>query len=205
MKPQEILGMVEEAAGTRTFEERKENAKKTMGKKDKDIRTYTSLLQEEITPKLNKLREEKKAYLQYQKATKELERVARTLRAHEWTEYTRHVGQHEAKLADKKAAMKEVDRTKERLQGEIGAAETEGEKVRRARDKELKKGGKFAKMEEELTELRNEETRGTVEIEGQESEIKTELKKISGLEAEQKQVRDVCEACLSSLPTYMLA
>ncbi len=33
MRPQEILGMVEEAAGTRMFEERKEKAKKTMGKK----------------------------------------------------------------------------------------------------------------------------------------------------------------------------
>jgi hypothetical protein len=35
MKPAEILGMVEEAAGTRMFEERKEKAVKTMAKKDK--------------------------------------------------------------------------------------------------------------------------------------------------------------------------
>jgi hypothetical protein len=34
MRPQEILGMVEEAAGTRMFEERKDKAKKTMGKKE---------------------------------------------------------------------------------------------------------------------------------------------------------------------------
>lgn len=37
MKPAEILGMVEEAAGTRMFEERKEKAVKTMTKKDKKV------------------------------------------------------------------------------------------------------------------------------------------------------------------------
>lgn len=37
MKPQEILGMVEEAAGTRMFEERKDKALKTMTKKDKKV------------------------------------------------------------------------------------------------------------------------------------------------------------------------
>lgn len=37
MKPAEILGMVEEAAGTRMFEERKDKAVKTMTKKDKKV------------------------------------------------------------------------------------------------------------------------------------------------------------------------
>ena len=37
MKPAEILGMVEEAAGTRMFEERKDKAVKTMAKKDKKV------------------------------------------------------------------------------------------------------------------------------------------------------------------------
>lgn len=37
MKPPEILGMVEEAAGTRMFEDRKEKALKTISKKDKKV------------------------------------------------------------------------------------------------------------------------------------------------------------------------
>lgn len=37
MKPQEILGMIEEAAGTSMFEERKDKAVKTMAKKDKKM------------------------------------------------------------------------------------------------------------------------------------------------------------------------
>ncbi len=37
MKAPEILGMVEEAAGTRMFEDRKEKAFKAMSKKDKKV------------------------------------------------------------------------------------------------------------------------------------------------------------------------
>ena len=58
MRPPEILGMVEEAAGTRMFEDRKDKARKTMGKKEKRMQEIKSLLDEEITPKLNKLREQ---------------------------------------------------------------------------------------------------------------------------------------------------
>ena len=61
MRPQEILGLVEEAAGTRMFEERKDKAKKTMSKKEKRVKEITSLFEEEITPKLNKLCDEKRS------------------------------------------------------------------------------------------------------------------------------------------------
>jgi len=100
MKPAEILGMVEEAAGTRMFEERKDKAMKTMAKKDKKVEELESvcqfsldwwttdlvqLLREEIDPKLEKLRAEKRSYLEYQKATSELERLTRLVKAYEWT------------------------------------------------------------------------------------------------------------------------
>ena len=47
MRPQEVLGMVEEAAGTRMFEEHKDKAKKTMGKKDKHVQEIKDILGEE--------------------------------------------------------------------------------------------------------------------------------------------------------------
>jgi chromosome segregation ATPase len=87
MRPKEILGVVEEAAGTRMFEERKDKAKKTMGKKEKRVDEITALLAEEITPKLDTLRAERRAFMQYQKTNTELERLARVLRAYEWTEH----------------------------------------------------------------------------------------------------------------------
>lgn len=38
MKPPEVLSLIEEAAGTRMFEDRKEKALRTMSKKDQKIR-----------------------------------------------------------------------------------------------------------------------------------------------------------------------
>lgn len=59
MKPLEILSLIEEAAGTRTFEERKDKAQKTMAKKEAKLTEIRNLLSEEIEPKLEKLRNEK--------------------------------------------------------------------------------------------------------------------------------------------------
>lgn len=41
-------------------------------------------MREEIEPKLDKLRAEKRSYLEYQKATSELERLTRLVKAYEW-------------------------------------------------------------------------------------------------------------------------
>ena len=45
---------------------------------------HAQLLREEIDPKLEKLRAEKRSYLEYQKATSELERLTRLVKAYEW-------------------------------------------------------------------------------------------------------------------------
>lgn len=63
MKPDEILGMVEEAAGTRMYETKKQAAMKTIEKKQLKVNELKNVLDEEITPTLEKLRGEKQHYL----------------------------------------------------------------------------------------------------------------------------------------------
>lgn len=46
MKPKEILGMVEEACGTRLYEMKKAQAQKTMEKKDVKVSEITKILEE---------------------------------------------------------------------------------------------------------------------------------------------------------------
>lgn len=87
MKPPEVLAMIEEAAGTRMFEERKEKALKTIAKKDKKVAEITQLLAEEIVPKLDKLRGEKRAYLEFQKTQTEIERLSRIVVSYDYTRY----------------------------------------------------------------------------------------------------------------------
>lgn len=87
MKPVEILAMLEEAAGTRMFEERKEKAFKTMTKKDQKVQEINTLLAEEIEPKLEKLRTEKRAFLEYQQTQSDLERVEKLVVAHDYMKF----------------------------------------------------------------------------------------------------------------------
>jgi len=87
MKPPEILSMIEEAAGTRMFEERKEKALKTIAKKEKKVAEITQLLSEEIVPKLDKLRGEKRAYLEFQKTQTEIERLSRIVTSYDYSRF----------------------------------------------------------------------------------------------------------------------
>ena len=90
MKPVEILAMLEEAAGTRMFEERKEKAFKTMAKKDQKVQEINTLLAEEIEPKLEKLRTEKRAFLEYQQTQSDLERLEKLVVAHDYLKFKVH-------------------------------------------------------------------------------------------------------------------
>lgn len=77
MKPEETLGMIEEAAGTRMFETKKVAALKTIEKKQLKVAELTKCLEEEITPTLEKLRDERKGFMTWQANNVELERLDR--------------------------------------------------------------------------------------------------------------------------------
>ena len=65
MKPHEILSMLEEAAGTRMYESKKEAALKTLDKKQTKVDEIDKLLEEEILPTIDKLRKERGEYMKW--------------------------------------------------------------------------------------------------------------------------------------------
>lgn len=152
MKSTEILGMVEEAAGTRMFEDRREKALKTLAKKQTKVEELEGLLKEEIEPKLEKLRSEKRAFLEFQSTQNDLERLTKLVIAYDYIRSKQKMEQSAQDLATKKERASELEDSAEKLQREIGVLEEDKEKVRAARDKELRKGGKFAKLEEAVKE-----------------------------------------------------
>ena len=189
MRPQEILGMVEEAAGTRMFEERKDKARKTMGKKEKRVEEITSLLTEEITPKLDTLRAEKRSFLQWQKACSELERIGRLLRAWEWSEGKERITRKETEVVRKSHEIKKVQKERDRSLKECGAAEKDYQEVKKRREAELNKSGKIKKREEEVGELEKVVVKVKTQLEIKRGTISEEEKKVSSLETELKEVR----------------
>jgi len=62
MKPPEILGMIEEAAGTRMFENKRQAALRTIDKKQVKMDEIKRVLANDITPTLERLRSERKHY-----------------------------------------------------------------------------------------------------------------------------------------------
>ena len=84
MKPPEILSMLEEAAGTRMYESKKEAALKTLDKKQTKVDEIDKLLEEEILPTIEKLRKERGEYMKWAAGNDALERLRRFCVAYEF-------------------------------------------------------------------------------------------------------------------------
>ena len=150
MKAVEILAMIEEAAGTRMFEDRRDKAFKTMAKKEMKVQEITELLKEEIEPKLEKLRTEKRTFLDFQQTQSDLERLTRLVVAHDYLKNKDKLKQSANDLEAKKQRAKDLEESAKRLKNEIAHLEEDVKKVKAAREKELKKGGKFQALEDEV-------------------------------------------------------
>ncbi|GAA5853552.1 hypothetical protein JCM8547_002503 [Rhodosporidiobolus lusitaniae] len=188
MRPLEILSMIEEAAGTSMFEEKKDKAIKTMAKKEKKLEEIQSLLKEEIVPKLDRLREEKRTFLEFQKTSSELERLTKLVIAWDWLQDHARVEKARESIQEGEARRKEAVAGKQRMEGEIKKMEQEIKEVEKARDKELAKGGKVKELEKQLNALDMEIAKLKTQAEGKEREIKEEEARIVELE---KSVKDL--------------
>ena len=123
MKPIEILGMLEEAAGTRMYESKKEAAMKTLTKKELKVTEIDQLLEEEILPTIEKLRKERGEYMKWASANDTLERLRRFCVAVEFCEAEEEmekafkasenlketVEEHLSKAMEAKAMSREMD------------------------------------------------------------------------------------------------
>lgn len=106
MKPAEILGMIEEAAGTRMFEAKKLSTLKTIEKKQKKVDEINRVLLEEITPTLEKLRKERGEYVQWAQNQQDVERLKRFCVA--W-EYSKAMQVLESSNGDVQGLEREID------------------------------------------------------------------------------------------------
>lgn len=156
MKAVEILAMIEEAAGTRMFEDRRDKAIKTMAKKEMKLQEITELLRDEIEPKLEKLRTEKRAFLDFQQTQNDLERLTRVVVAHDYVKYQERLQQSATDLENKKQRQKDLEDSAARLKSEISHLEEDIKKVKAQRDKELRKGGKAQALEDDVKKHSNE-------------------------------------------------
>uniref|UniRef100_A0A2P2I6M3 Structural maintenance of chromosomes protein n=2 Tax=Hirondellea gigas TaxID=1518452 RepID=A0A2P2I6M3_9CRUS len=187
MKPPEILAMIEEAAGTRMYESKKQQAQKTIGKKDAKLKEINDILTEEITPTLSKLKEERSQYLEYQKVQRELEHLTKLYVAYRFVQAessssTAHKQHQEGKQELSALHQRITDGA-----AQITALQEQILQLQQIRDTET--GGRLHELEKELKEKEKAEVKIAAALKNLKETIKTEEKKRKQLQ--QSLVEDV--------------
>ncbi|CAI4544645.1 BCE_3a_G0018790.mRNA.1.CDS.1 [Saccharomyces cerevisiae] len=159
MKPSEILSLIEEAAGTKMFEDRREKAERTMSKKETKLQENRTLLTEEIEPKLEKLRNEKRMFLEFQSTQTDLEKTERIVVSYDYYNIKhKHTSIRET-LENGETRMKMLNEFVKKTSEEIDSLNEDVEEIKLQKEKELHKEGTISKLENKENGLLNEISR----------------------------------------------
>lgn len=148
MKPHEILGMVEEAAGTRMYENKKVAAIKTIEKKQKKVDEINTVLSEEITPTLERLRSEKQHYLKWSKNNADIERIERFVVASDYMKSQQALKKNEDEVSSIESALQENEDKIQKYKDEILKMDQEMELISTQLNGEFSGALKAAKTDE---------------------------------------------------------
>jgi structural maintenance of chromosome 2 len=153
MKPQEILGMIEEAAGTSMYESKKHLALRTLERKQLKVDEIDRIIKEEIEPQLTKLKEEKKAFVEWSDLIKQAEELERIVVG--W-EYRSVVG----KLAGGGGQYDETESELKRWTDELKNLKSSVLKAEEKSKNDIKSLEKQKNSQEEAERAVNEEIQG---------------------------------------------
>jgi len=170
MKPPEILAMIEEAVGTGLYEQKKQQAQKTIEKKDAKLREINDILNEEITPTLKKLKEERATYLEFQKIQRELDHLTKLHLAYQFLSASESAEKLEN---DKKIVEENLTKLQNTIVENVKQLENISERIeelQRQRDQE--QGGKLEQLEKEL----KEKEKDTIKVESSLKSVKDSKK-----------------------------
>ncbi|NWV14787.1 SMC2 protein, partial [Ptilonorhynchus violaceus] len=172
MKPPEILAMIEEAAGTRMYECKKITVQKTIEKKEAKLKDIQTVLNEEINPTLQKLKEERASYLEYQKLVREIEHLSRFCIAYQFvlaeetkTSSVDVLKEMQSNVEKFQESMTEIEQKVSQLSEDV--AEMEKEK-----DKEI--GGTLRTLEAALSENQRVNTKARSALDLKKQNLKSE-------------------------------
>ncbi|KAI3815898.1 hypothetical protein L1987_15581 [Smallanthus sonchifolius] len=129
MKPPEILSMLEEAAGTRMYETKKDAALKTLEKKQGKVDEINKLLDQEILPALEKLRKERVQYMQWSNGNAELDRLKRFCIAYEYVQAEKIRDNVVLGIDEIKTKISEIDNDIETMNTEVQEMDAHVEKL----------------------------------------------------------------------------
>lgn len=151
MKPPEILSMLEEAAGTRMYETKKEAALKTLEKKQSKVDEINKLLDQEILPALEKLRKERTQYMQWANGNAELDRLRRFCIAYEYVQAERVRDSAVVEVKEISGKIASIDENTEKTQ--LGIKDLEHQVSKLTAEKEASMGGEVKTLSDKVDAL----------------------------------------------------
>ncbi|XP_065517264.1 structural maintenance of chromosomes protein 2 [Lathamus discolor] len=172
MKPPEILAMIEEAAGTSLYESKKLNVQKTIAKKEAKLKEIDRVLEETITPTLHKLREDRSAYLEYQKLAGKVENLSRISIAYEFTLAEEAQVSCAEVLKKIETAVKELQESMAENEKKQRELDEEIVKMKKGRDDEV--GGVLHSLEEAFAEIQRVNTKAESALNLKKQNLKSE-------------------------------
>ncbi|KAJ9678931.1 hypothetical protein PVL29_020976 [Vitis rotundifolia] len=172
MKPPEILSMLEEAAGTRMYETKKEAALKTLEKKQSKVDEIDKLLDQEILPALEKLRKERMQYMQWANGNAELDRLKRFCIAYEFVQAEKIRDSAVSGVEQVKTKIADIEDSHKRMQVEIQEMETQVSNL--TAEKEASMGGEVKVLSENVDALSRELVKQASVLKNQEDTLRSE-------------------------------
>nr|XP_018896092.1 PREDICTED: structural maintenance of chromosomes protein 2 [Bemisia tabaci] len=180
MKPPEILSMIEEAAGTRMYETKKQAAQKTIEKKDAKLQELNALVNEEIAPKLDRLKHERGQYLELQKVQRELEHVTKICIAYKYLCLENTSSKAQERLEEVVTKIQSNKEQKESGNAQIKELENQIEEMQRRKSAES--DGQLEEREKELKDAEKIEATAAVKLKSAKDNISAEEKRCKQIE-----------------------
>lgn len=168
MRPTEILGLIEEAAGTGMYEKERLRAIKEIRDRDAPLHETESLLNEEVRPKLEKLRSQKRQFLEYQQCAASTEALEKVLAVSEYNYHKQRLGIIE-KEADERAVRKEELKASISIEAEkcrvleVRLAELQGQQ----------ESQESIRLDAELQSAKEDQARAITELEHKQQQLST--------------------------------
>ncbi|KAL3645191.1 Structural maintenance of chromosomes protein 2-2 [Castilleja foliolosa] len=180
MKPPEILSMLEEAAGTRMYETKKEAALKTLEKKQGKVDEIDKLLDQEILPALEKLRKERMQYMQWANGNAELDRLKRFCIAYEYVQAEKIKDNAIQSVQEVRNKISEIDANVGKMQADTQEMEKKVSEL--SAEKEAGMGGELKLLSNKVDDLSRDLVKESSVLKNQEDNIKTEKKNVAKIE-----------------------
>ena len=179
MKPAEILGLLEEAAGTKMYETKKQAAVRTMEKKQLKVDEINKVLSEDIMPALEKLRKEKVQYMEWQNASAKMERLQRYCVAYKYVEAKEVLEGGERETEAAVAGLKELEEGLEDAEEQVRRKGVDLESLRKEKEKES--SGEVKSLSGQVDGMSKQIVQETSRLNNAQDALRTEEEGLAGL------------------------